>query len=283
MWIFERICDIMHFEGRIVFMNNIQLDHKKIDISINQVTSVFHKARPENFRFKQINSNNFRLCFVISGSAIYDFGNKQITVQANDLLFIRKNQNYTVTVTDNAPWEHIVISFDLQDDCDIDSVLLPFINKLSHPAQFEEIFKKILITYNHADIAYNLEMKSLTYHIFSMLLEELSKKQASKKPKYKAIEKAARYIENNYKEKISVDILAKCSGYSTSNFSRLFKEIYSLAPAEYVNHIRIEKAKNMLKTEMFTLAEIAEECGFSNVYYFSRVFKKLVGVTPKTY
>lgn len=263
-------------------MNDIQLNYSKVDITIREITGIFHKSRPANFSFRQNEHNCHRLAFIISGSADYDFGDKKLTVGKNDLIFLNKGRSYTVTVTEDGPWEHIVISFDLWNNGKTDTLPFKFINKLSHPKQFEEIFEKAHRIYNGGGIASNIEMKSLTYHIISMLLEE-KEEQFFKKSKYKGIKAAAEHIESNYKEKISVEDLAEISGYSISHFSRLFKEFYATAPVEYINSVRIERAKSMLKTEMFTLSEIAEECGFSNVYYFSRIFKQTVGVTPKKY
>lgn len=263
-------------------MSNIQLNHIKNDISIKEIASIFYKSRPAGFSFRQNDNNCFRLAFIISGSAVYDFGNKKYTVNQNDLLFLKKDAHYTVTVDKSGPWEHIVISFDLWDDDEISTLPFKFKNTVSHPKQFEELFEKAHSIYNSGGIACNMEMKSIAYRIISMLLEE-KEEQFFKKSKYKGIKEASEYIESNYKEKINVEDLALVSGYSISHFSRLFKELYSMSPIEYINFIRIERAKNMLKTQMFSLSEIAEECGFSNVYYFSRIFKQIVGVTPKKY
>lgn len=263
-------------------MNDIQLNYNKADISIKKISSVFHKIRPANFSFKQTQSNSYRLALILSGSAVYDFGKKRTTVNKNDLIFLKKNETYSVTVNETEPWEHIVITFEVWNDKEIDALPFKFLQKTSHSKQFEEIFKNILNVYNMGGVSYNIEMKSLAYRIISLLLEE-NEKQFFKKSKYKGIKKAVEFIETNYKEKITVDELAIISGYSISHFSRLFKELYSVAPIEYINNLRINRAKSMLKTDMFTLSEIAEECGFANVYYFSRIFKQTVGVTPRKY
>ena len=96
-------------------------------------------------------------------------------------------------------------------------------------------------------------------------------------------DKAKQYINENYRNKITIDELAKISGFSRSHFKRLFTKHYEMPPSDYITMVRIERAKTMLKAKIFSLSEIAEECGFSNEYYFSQVFKRIVGCSPKKY
>jgi len=77
-----------------------------------------------------------------------------------------------------------------------------------------------------------------------------------------------------------VEELAARSGYSASHFARQFTRVYGVSPIQYLNSIRILHAKNLLRTDQYTIAEIAQKCGFSNVYYFSRCFKQLTGIPP---
>ena len=263
-------------------MENIQLNYNSADISIKETIYVYHKKRPENFGVKHSNRNCYGFAFVFSGEIEYDFGYKKETAKAGDLLFLRKGESYTARVSSNTPWEHIVIAFDVWDEKEMEHFPFETVNKISHVKRFEELFCNAYDAFNRGGTTKNLETKALIYQIFSRLLHE-KEKQFFNKSKYKGIKDAAEYVESNYKEKISVEMLSDISGYSVSHFSRLFKELYSCAPLEYINEVRINKAKNMLRTEMFSLAEIAEECGFSNVYYFSRIFKQTVGVTPRKY
>lgn len=54
-----------------------------------------------------------------------------------------------------------------------------------------------------------------------------------------------------------------------------------MSPVEYINKLRIKKACELLKSGMYTVSEAAEKTGFTNVYYFSRIFKSITGVNPK--
>ena len=59
-----------------------------------------------------------------------------------------------------------------------------------------------------------------------------------------------------------------------------FKEKYGISPSEYVAELRISKAKELLLNEDINISEIAQECGFSSLYSFSRAFKENVGISP---
>ena len=88
------------------------------------------------------------------------------------------------------------------------------------------------------------------------------------------------HIERNYSKDLSLRALAKVSELSESYIARLFKNNLSLKPSEYVNKVRVSVATSLLSETNMSVSEIAEACGFSDVYYFSKTFKKIVGVSP---
>ena len=82
---------------------------------------------------------------------------------------------------------------------------------------------------------------------------------------------------------LSAENVAAVVGLSPSHLRALFREAGEESPIRYLNRVRIEHAKEMIASGMFHLDEIAAACGFSSVYYFSRVFKSYVGVPPGKY
>ena len=97
------------------------------------------------------------------------------------------------------------------------------------------------------------------------------------------IAKAVSYIENHFDESISVAKLAELSYYSERHFMRIFKNAYDCSPIEYIINMRINRACTLLKGSDMTISETAEKCGFDDVNYFSRLFKKKVGVSPSEF
>ncbi len=94
------------------------------------------------------------------------------------------------------------------------------------------------------------------------------------------VEEALRRMEANPAGRHSLASLAKGSSLSPSRFSHLFKEKAGRTPMASLEELRIGRAKELLFISAKSLPEIAEECGFRNQFYFSRVFKKLSGMPP---
>ncbi|MEG1753960.1 MAG: helix-turn-helix domain-containing protein [Christensenella sp.] len=97
------------------------------------------------------------------------------------------------------------------------------------------------------------------------------------------VEKVRNYIEENYMKKISLNELANLAGFSVSYLSKIFKEETQKSISAYINHVRIENAKKLLRTTDISLVELAYVVGFEEQSYFTKVFKKLEGVSPGKY
>ena len=97
------------------------------------------------------------------------------------------------------------------------------------------------------------------------------------------IEMSKDYIKENFNKDISLDEISRAVNISPYYFSRIFKEGTGENFIEYLTSIRIEKAKELLSTTEYSMKEIGMMCGYSDPNYFSRSFKKNVGVTPTEY
>ncbi|MCZ8518304.1 MULTISPECIES: response regulator [Paenibacillus] len=91
------------------------------------------------------------------------------------------------------------------------------------------------------------------------------------------------YLDLNYKDEITLQDMAERFFLSKGNVSRKFKQVTSENLTEYLSRIRIEKAKNLLVNPSIRISQIAEWVGFQDDKYFSRVFKKLTGTTPREF
>ncbi|MDJ0600636.1 MAG: AraC family transcriptional regulator [Crocosphaera sp.] len=91
------------------------------------------------------------------------------------------------------------------------------------------------------------------------------------------------YIAINYGNNILLEDMVTQADLSPSHFSRLFKQTIGQSPYQFLMSYRIEQAKKMLDNPNALMIDIAMDCGFSDQAHFSRVFKKIEGVTPKKY
>ncbi|BBI30970.1 ABC transporter substrate-binding protein [Cohnella abietis] len=90
----------------------------------------------------------------------------------------------------------------------------------------------------------------------------------------------AQYIRKHYRQTISMETMANLFHYSTHYLSRVFKRKFGCSPIEYVLQTRINRAKSLLTESDTPIREVAEGVGYTDMYYFNRLFKKLVGETP---
>jgi len=92
---------------------------------------------------------------------------------------------------------------------------------------------------------------------------------------------AIEYIEDHLDSEIALEDLAATVHLSAYHFARLFKASTGLPPHQYVIARRIERAKQLLRDDDLSLAQVAARVGFWDQGHFTRHFKRLVGVTPK--
>lgn len=99
----------------------------------------------------------------------------------------------------------------------------------------------------------------------------------------KAVHDAIQYICSHYTETITLEMLASHVNLSTSYFSEIFKKQTEMSLRDYINKIRIDESKYLLLNTTLSILEVSVAIGFEYQNYFTKVFKKFVGITPKEY
>jgi len=113
---------------------------------------------------------------------------------------------------------------------------------------------------------------------FQRLIQEGSSRQADN-----FIEKAVQYINEHFNEPIDISELAGRFNCSEGHFFRLFKKRTGLTPISYLTNIRIQNAAHWLLNSNLTIIQISELAGYHDQFYFSRVFKKNMHLSPTHY
>jgi YesN/AraC family two-component response regulator len=98
-----------------------------------------------------------------------------------------------------------------------------------------------------------------------------------------AIELTQDYMVGHYQEPLTLEGLAQMAGLSISHYSRLFKKYIGYSPIDYLTHLRVDRAKELLMLSDYRLKSIASSVGYTDEFYFSRIFKKVTGVSPRDY
>jgi AraC family transcriptional regulator of arabinose operon len=94
---------------------------------------------------------------------------------------------------------------------------------------------------------------------------------------------AINYFREHYQENINIEDYVKGRNLSMSSFFRKFKAYTGLTPLQYLLEIRLSNAQNLLKTTNYPINEIALLTGYDNALYFSRLFHRHTGMSPKEY
>lgn len=120
-----------------------------------------------------------------------------------------------------------------------------------------------------------------TKKVVNIYSEEVRKSQ--NKDNYQAVYAAADYIRHHFREKITIRDIGEKVHLSDSYLSHIFSDTFGRTITEYLTFVRIEYAKTQLAIPGLSISEVALDSGFEDVSYFSRVFKKSEGITPRDY
>ncbi|OAX48527.1 MULTISPECIES: helix-turn-helix domain-containing protein [unclassified Paenibacillus] len=94
---------------------------------------------------------------------------------------------------------------------------------------------------------------------------------------------AISYIEDHFLEQVTLEEIAARSGISVRHLNRIFQSYYQTTPIAYLQRLRLERACTLLKQTNLTITEISYECGFNDSNYLTRQFKRIHGMTPRTF
>lgn len=167
-------------------------------------------------------------------------------------------------------WKLQFNQYHFQNDTDVTSL----INKIISVCSGNDIAKNI-----YAD----LSLKELLIRLLqSQRLQQYSFESDTNSNESR-LHYVLNYIKENISEKIAVDTLSKKVYLSRNVFFKWFKEQFGLSPVEYINNERIKLSKKLLAETNNNLQSVSDICGFSDVNYFTRVFKQVEGITPKAY
>ena len=143
--------------------------------------------------------------------------------------------------------------------------------------KISELFQKIFIKWVTKDAGYYFECVSLLYKIFA----EMQTDRYLPTQKYSNILPAVNYINENFiKSEITSEKISSLCGISYSYVSRLFRQRYGVSPKTYALQMKINYACDLLSSQIYTVSQIADMLGYSDVGFFSRQFKEYKGISP---
>ena len=223
--------------------------------------------------------SNFYINIVFKGTAILKFDEKTFNIKNGDLFFTFPGQKFTIDA--DIKFTFLYISFNgtgalpLLETFNINKQNCIF-NNLDNVIPFW-ISAIRRINQNNA----NVLTESVLMYTLSFINTLSLNNEEQKKEKFESI---LDYINHNYTSNdMSIRKVADIFFYSEKYLSSLFKKKTEMKFSQYLNNLRIQRAINLLKNGETNISLISSKCGFTDPFYFSKVFKKNTGKTPREY
>lgn len=232
---------------------------------------------------------HMELLFFRKGGAVIYCGGEEYKTEDGDLVIVNPNDLHRGDFRESG-----VHYFCIQIPPDM--FLWPGIEQrhilrthISGDASIRTMFDEIYAAYWAKETGYKFETLGRVFSLLAYLIRNYSaetmdeREFTARSKKLENINKLIDYVELNYAESLTTQMAASMTHLSEYYFCHLFKERMGISFTAYLNEIRIRKAVALLTTSRMSITEISAAVGFSDVNYFSRLFKRIIGVSPKHY
>lgn len=236
--------------------------------------------------FRPQGRKDYQLLYVASGCAYFFYQEKTIKVSAGNMILYRPGecQKYIYHPEDcpEVYWIHFT-GRDAEELVTRSGFADPFPRYCSDGYNYGELFGKMIL---------ELQMKrpfceDLLASLMRLLLDTIRRSRAEtisgRNHNLKEIEEALRYFNEAFSEEICIEEYAHAHHMSVCWFIRSFKRYMGISPLQYITTVRINKARELLRGTDYSIQEISKMAGYENPLYFSRIFRKTTGVSPKQY
>ncbi len=231
---------------------------------------------------------DYQLLYILSGKAHFYFDGKERVVQAGRMVLIppRMEQRYEYFGEEKPEvyWVHFTGS-------DVKNILRKYEIPMDDPifysgasSVYSYIFKEMINELQTCRTGYEELLAMYLQQIF-LLVQRTRQERKPTVTTYiqEEMEYARRYFNEHYNEPISIQEYAESRNMSVCYFQRNFKQIVNHTPMQYLLTIRVNNAASLLETTDYSMAEIAAIVGYEDPLYFSRVFRKIKGMSPTEY
>ena len=253
--------------------NDFHMDIKTIHIAHEYVLDRVHKCEYPRGR------GTYGLIYALGGRAEYRFfAGERLTIHEGDVLFLSPHTAYSI-VTEKE-FKHYTVNFAIHEESsNLVSLNQPYyLLQEKNIEQIERLFKKLIGIWNLKKTGYDMQATGCLYELIRIFYFDYFNRHYA--VSYQRLLPAKEYIEQHFDQSITLEHLAFLSSMSVTNFRREWNKLYTETPLRYRDSIRLHYAKEYLNSGYYTISEIAGKCGFDDVSYFVRFFKKQAGITP---
>lgn len=228
---------------------------------------------------------NLEMLYVLEGKITVLSDASCVTAEKDEIIIINSNNvHYIQTITGESRYYCLIIDRKFCVEFGLDPAEIVF-DRWIRDSFITNKFNKIKEEFLSQRPLYKALIKSAITDLIIWLYREhiLTESPLSNKPetnKVEIIKKAIRYIQENYNRSLSITEIAMEAGVSKYYFCRVFKEITGYTTVRYINILRCTNAKKLLLSGKCSVEEAALSCGFDNLSYFSKTYKKHMGSLP---
>lgn len=261
-----------------------------VDLSLYQFG--WEQCEPAH-SFGPATRNHYLFHYVLSGSGtLWADDSKGQTqsyhIKSGQGFLILPGQITTYISSSDVPWDYVWIEFDglrVREAVEF-AGLSP--DAPVYRARFkdlrEEMMNEMLYIVQHHD-ASPFQLIGHLYLFLDYLMRSAAPIQTPKRSRLRDfyIREACSFVEQNFQNDISVEDIAKTCGLNRSYFGKIFRDAVGKSPQEFLLNYRMVKATELLRLTTLSIADIGNAVGYPNALHFSRAFKNIYGVSPRTW
>ncbi len=228
------------------------------------------------------------LIYNLEGKGRISINHRDYEILPNHFFVIPACTPHTYQSDKQDPWSIYWIHFDGEKSAHFSkifgrlNVITP--SPISRTKERIDLFTELLVNLSMGYSRENLEYVNLClWHLLASFIYITQFRQVLKGPEKDYVSIAIQFMRENVTKSLRLRDIAQHAGYSPSHFSKLFTERTGHAPVEYFNQLKVQEACRRLDISRESVANIALEMGYSDGFYFSRIFKKVMGTSPARY
>jgi AraC-like DNA-binding protein len=272
------------------FKANIFFPQRAVHLSAMLLTCGRQLINSCDYRWDGLKRGDKEFCFwqyTFSGRGELRFEDKIYPVNPGEAMLLTVPEDHCYYFpADSDSWEFIFITMHGRETMRLfrelrqrSGVIAKF-DRASPPVQ-----KAVSICRKSKDGEINSQYtaSALAYEFLMSLIDYVQPSGQGENRPPEFISRVYDYCLKHIYETVSVNDMAKCAGYSRYHFTRLFKQYMGESPQYFMNELRIRMAVRLLQTEQLNIKEIAQRCGFDDVSYFCKIFRKFQKVSPNEF
>lgn len=247
------------------------------DFWIERIYIIVEKYEKEDFSFTNVCRAWHGFVFCIEGSGVFiDSMKNKYPFRKGDVVLLDRGSNYTIKMSGTC--RYVTSAFEMSF-LGLNGV---FPKVLAASLDEQILIKEICEAFEQKGKNGLSVCRKLIIDLYTQLFSDLDKNETIN-TKSDFAQKAERFVRATFKENLTVTEIAKHCQIGESYLRSIFLKEFGVPITKYREQLRVQEAKNMLRSGLFSNLEIAEKLGYCDVYHFCKNFKMATGVPPGQY